>query len=128
MFVTWHTNCMNQKGLALFFLRVAIASVFAYAAVSSFITPDNWIGYFPPFLRHVIPQNMLLTSFSIYELALALWLLSGKFTFFAAIFAILTLSGIVVFNFTQLDILFRDFAIILSAVSLACFSYKNKDI
>jgi len=116
---------MKQNNLALFILRTAIASVFAYAAISSFITPDNWIGYFPSFLRHLIPQNILLTGFSIYELALAVWLLSGKFTFFAALLSVLTLTGIIVVNFDQLDILFRDFAIILSAVSLAVFSYKK---
>ena len=117
---------MNQKSLAFFLLRAAIASVFAYAAIGSFLTPDNWIGYFPIFLRHLIPQNMLLSGFSIYEIVLAGWLLSGKFTFYAAILSAMTLSGIVVFNFNQLDIIFRDFAIILAAASLAVFSFKNK--
>lgn len=106
-------------------LRAAIASVFAYAAVASFISPDNWIGYFPIFLRHAIPQNILLNGFSVYELLLAVLLLWGKFTFYAAILAALTLCGIMVFNSDQLDIIFRDFAIILSAASLAVFTYKK---
>jgi uncharacterized membrane protein YphA (DoxX/SURF4 family) len=116
---------MNQKSFAFFLLRAAIASVFAYASIASFITPDNWIGYFPLFLRHLVPQPILLTGFSLYEFALAVWLLSGRFTFYAAILSLLTLSGIIVFNITQLDIVFRDFAIILSAASLAVFSYKK---
>jgi hypothetical protein len=117
---------MNQKGLAFFLLRAAIASVFAYAAVASFITPDNWIGYFPVFLRHAVPQNILLSGFSVYELLLAIWLLWGKFSFYSAILSALTFCGIIIFNSDQLDIVFRDFAIILSAASLAVFSYSKK--
>lgn len=116
---------MNQKAFAFFLLRSAIASVFVYAAISSFVTPDNWIGYFPLFLRHLIPQSLLLTFFSIYELILAVWLLTGKLTFFAALLAAVTLSGIIVFNIDQLDIVFRDLAIILAALSLATFTYKK---
>ncbi len=116
---------MSQKQLASFLLRCAIASVFVYAAVASFLTPDNWIGFFPIFLRHLFLQNILLGGFSVYELVLALWLLSGKYTFFAAIFSALTLSGVVIFNLDQLDIVFRDFAIILAAASLAVFTYKK---
>ena len=117
---------MKQKNIAFFLLRMAIASVFAYAAISSFITPDNWIGYFPPFLQHLIPQQLLLTGFSLYELLLAVWLLSGFQIFFASVLAALTLVGIIVANFSELDILFRDFAIILSSLSLAVFSYKKE--
>ena len=116
---------MNQKTVAIFLLRAAIASVFFYAAIASFITPDNWVGYFPIFLRHMIPQGLLLPGFSVYELALAMWLLSGKYIFYAAILACITLLGIIIFNIDQLDIVFRDFAIILSAASLAVFSYKK---
>lgn len=116
---------MNQKTFAFFLLRSAIASVFVYAAIASFVTPDNWIGYFPLFLRHIIPQSMLLTVFSVYELILAVWLLGGKFIFFAAVLAAVTLSGIIIFNIDQLDIVFRDFTVILAALSLAVFTYKK---
>lgn len=116
---------MDRKTLAFFLWRTAIASVFAYAAIASFLTPDNWIGYFPEFLRHLVPQNILLGGFSLYELALAVWLLSGKLTFYAAVLAAITLIGIVSFNIAQLDIVFRDFAIILSAASLAMFTFKK---
>jgi hypothetical protein len=116
---------MKQQNIAFFILRVAIASVFVYAAIASYITPDNWIGYFPVFLQHLIPQNLLLNGFSIYELALAVWLLFGKYIFYAAILSILTLSGVVIFNVNQFDIIFRDFAIILASASLAVFTYKK---
>ncbi|HSW97882.1 MAG TPA: DoxX family membrane protein [Candidatus Saccharimonadales bacterium] len=116
---------MSQKTIAFFLLRAAVASVFVYAAIASFITPDNWIGYFPLFLKHLIPQAILLNGFSLYELVLAAWLLLGKFTFFAALLSVVTLCGVIISNSNELDILFRDFAIILSAASLAVFSYKK---
>jgi uncharacterized membrane protein YphA (DoxX/SURF4 family) len=119
---------MKQKTVAFFLLRAAIASVFAYAAIASFITPDNWIGFFPLFLQHLVPQNFLLNGFSIYELLLAVWLLSGKFTFYAAILSCITLSGVILFNINLLDIVFRDFAIVVAAASLAGFSYKNYNL
>jgi len=117
---------MAQKGLAFILLRAAIASVFIYAAVASFLAPENWIDFFPLFLQNAVPHPFLIDFFSAFELVLAVWLLSGKLTFYAALVAILTLGGIIVFNLSLLDIVFRDFAIILAAASLAGFSYKNK--
>lgn len=115
---------MNKKVFANFLLRLAIASVFAYAAIASFIAPLNWIGYFPVFLRDIVPQQILLNGFSLYELVLSLWLLSGKKTFYAAVIATITLVGIIIANIGLTDILFRDFAIILAAASLAVSEYK----
>lgn len=115
---------MNEKPLAHFFLRMAIASVFIYAAVASFINPNNWIGYFPSFLQQLVPPSLLLNLFSIYELGLSAWLLLGKKPFFAAVLAMLTLSGIIIFNLTQIDIVFRDLAIIFAALSLAIYTRK----
>jgi len=117
---------MKQQTVAFLLLRTAIASVFAYASVASFLSPDNWIGFFPLFLQHAVPENILLNGFSLYEILLAVWLISGKFTFYAAVLSVLTIGGIIVFNLNLLDIVFRDFAIVLAAASLAVFSYKNK--
>lgn len=107
-------------------LRVSIASVFLYAAIASIITPYNWVGYFPEFLRMVIPQYILLFLFSAYEILLSAWLLSGWKTMYAALFSACTLLGIIGANVTQLDILFRDFAIFFTAIALAIGSYKPK--
>lgn len=116
---------MDKIKLVHLVLRLSIASVFLYAAIASFIEPFNWIGYFPLFLRHLIPEKILLTGFSCCELVLAVWLLTGKRTFYAALLSGLTLIGIIVANFAQLDILFRDIAITFSAVALALLSYNK---
>ncbi len=112
---------------AQIFLRIGIAAVFFYAGIASFFEPNAWIGYFPSFLRSVIPHNILLTGFSIYEIALGFWLLSGKMVKFAALLAVFSLLGIIVFNFKLFDIFFRDIAILFAALALAFLDESKGD-
>lgn len=109
---------MEQKSLVSFFLRLALASVFLYAAIASFLTPDNWIGFLPQWLKSIIPGITLLFAFSAYEIILSLWLLSGKKIVYASTLAAITLFLIIIANISQLDILFRDIAIFFSAIAL----------
>ena len=85
---------------------------------TSFLQPDAWVGFFPFWLRNLISENFLLVSFSIYQLVLAGWLLSGKKIVFAAELSGLTLLSIIVANYGFLDVLFRDIAILFSAIGL----------
>jgi|SRR3989344_3319561 len=109
---------MENKSLVSFFLRLALASVFLYAAIASFLTPNNWIGFLPQWLKNIIPGTTLLFIFSIYEILLSLWLLSGKKIIYSSILSAITLLLIIVTNIAQLDILFRDIAIFFSAIAL----------
>lgn len=112
-------NQFNDKiKTASFFLRSGVATVFLYAAIASFLQPDAWVGFFPFWLRDLISGNVLLISFSIYQLVLAGWLLSGKKIIFAAELSGLTLLSIIVANYGFLDVLFRDIAILFSAIGL----------
>lgn len=115
---------MNKQTLAVFFLKISLAVVFLYAAISSFIEPQNWSGYIPAFVKAIIPVSIFLMGFSIVEIALAAWLLSGKFTRAAAIISSILLFSIIVFNTSLLEILFRDIAIFFAAIALAILS-KN---
>jgi hypothetical protein len=81
----------------------------------------------PQFLRRLIDGNLLLNAFSVYELGLALWLISEKKTFYAALLAAATLAAIVITNITQLEIIFRDIAILFSALALAVLTREKKD-
>src|SRR5690348_10206747 len=99
-------------------LRLSIASVFLYAAIAATLQPYNWVGYFPLFLRHTFSQTLLLGGFSMYQVVLSLWLISGWKERFAALLASITLVAIIVANVSQLDILFRDFAIFFASVAL----------
>lgn len=113
---------MSKQTTTHILLRISIASVFMYAAIAATLQPFNWIGYIPPFLRSLFPVNLLLGGFSLYQLLLSIWILSGWKTRFAACLAAVTLLAIIGANVSQLDILFRDFAIFFAAVALAVAS------
>ena len=107
-------------------LRWALAFTFFYAAVASLLHPNDWIGYFPGFLRSAIPSAFLLASFSIYEIVLALWLFWGRRLAWAALLAFVTLAGIVVFNLGILDQVFRDVGLALTALALYTLANEAK--
>jgi hypothetical protein len=106
-------------------LRLSIASVFLYAAIAATLQPQNWIWYFPQFVRDIVPQQLLLGGFALYQVTLSLWILSGKRTFYAAALASLTFLGIIVTNLNIIDVLFRDFAIFFASLALTVGSYEK---
>lgn len=117
---------MPDIRLAQILLRIGLALTLAYAAVASFITPTSWIGFFPaalvdftsPFMSH----EVLLGFFSVVELVLAAWLLSGFEPFFAGIFAAGLFAGIFFSNLGALDLVFRDGGLFFAALALAVLS------
>jgi len=111
--------------LALFFLRVGIALAFFYAAIAAFLNPLSWIGFFPDWLTSFIPGTTLLVLWNIYEIILALWLLSGWKSFFSGLVASASLLLIIIPNLGAFDIVFRDIAILFAAVALTLLSHKN---
>ncbi len=115
----------DYASLGPFFLRVGLALVFLYAAIASFLNPGAWEAYIPSFVGVIVPISLFLMLFSLYEIVLALWLLSGKYTFYAAVLAAVTLLGIIFPNITDLDVIFRDVAIFFGAVALALLSYPS---
>lgn len=114
----------NQKIVSLI-LRIGVAFVFVYAAIGLFVAPDNWIGYFPDFLRQTLPQQVLVLGFSVFELVLGIWILSGKFLFFSSILATAVLIGIILLNLAAFDIVFRDVAIVFSTIALSLLSFHD---
>ena len=103
-------------------LRLGLAFSFIYVAISSFLNPSSWIGFFPGFLQ----KDNILTAFSVYEIILGIWILSGKKLFYSSILAGLTLFGIIISNFGAFDIVFRDITILFMAIALALLSRDNK--
>lgn len=99
-------------------LRIALASVFLYAAISSFISPNDWIGYMPSFMRGIVPDSLLLGGFSMLEIVLSLWLLSGRNMIDASLVSAALLGGIVVLNPALLPITFRDIGLFIAALAL----------
>ena len=109
----------NKVNLAKLMLRFGLVAVFAYAAIASFASPNDWIGYLPKFATGLLPAPMLLKIFSVYELVLALWLVSGKYMRYAGIAAAFTMVGIIISDAALFAITFRDVAIGTGALALA---------
>ncbi len=115
----------QHLSLAPFFLRVGLALVLLYAAIAAFLNPGAWEVYVPSFIGVIVPLSLFLTLFALYQAVLALWLLSGKYTFYAAVLAAVTLLGIIFPNIADLDVIFRDVAIFFEAVALAFLTYPS---
>lgn len=109
---------LNKSNLTPLLLRFGLAVVFLYASVSSFKNPQDWVGYLPHFAKEQVSASTLLHIFSVYEMILALWLLSSKYVKYAAALAAATLAGIVLFNFSLFAISFRDVGLIFAALAL----------
>jgi uncharacterized membrane protein YphA (DoxX/SURF4 family) len=108
------------------FLRVGLAVVFVYAAISSLVAPNDWVSFLPQIVRDNFSPTVVLNIFSVIELILAAWLLSGVYVRLAGLVCAVMLGGIVVSNFSLFAISFRDIGLIFAALALV-FSEESKD-
>lgn len=99
-------------------LRIGVSFAIIYPAVSAYFNPDAWIGYFPDFVFSFISELFLLYIFGVVMIIIGFWILSGKKIFIPSIIATITLTSIVLFNISQIDILFRDISIAIMSFSL----------
>lgn len=116
---------MHNQKIVQVLLRLSISIVFLYAAIAATLQPYNWIGFIPHFAISILPASTLLIIFSIYQVVLSGWILSGWKLNYAGFLAAATLLIIIVSNFAQLDILFRDFAIFFSSLALIFTEQKK---
>ncbi len=116
---------LKKEKVASLLLRIGLAIVFCYAGVAGFLDPQSWIGYFPVFLREMIAPAILLPVFSSTEIVLALWLLSGRGSFLAGCASAILMLGIITFNTSLLDIVFRDIAIFFTSIAVAYLSTED---
>jgi len=107
---------------ARWLLRIGLAAVFLYAAVGATLQPTHWIGYLPSALTQVISAALALKLFSLFQLALALWLLIGWRGRWAAGLTMLVMAGIMFSNMSALEVTFRDVAILFGAAALFVLS------
>jgi len=117
---------MDNARAAELLLRIGLAFVFIYAAISALVLPDAWIGFYPEFVRGIIPDQVLLYSHSFAEIILAFWLLSGWKTFWAAGLSAVWLFGIILGTLGIFLVTFRDVAIFFSALALALLSKESR--
>ena len=117
----------SKQDIPSLLLRFGLAFVFGYAAISSLLSPNDWIGFLPSFMTHIVDGHLLLKAMSAYELVLVMWLLSGWQTKYAAFLGALTLAGITFANLSLLPISFRDIGLMFGALALGLMEY-NKEV
>ena len=111
-------------------LRIGVAFAFLYPSVDAvFGDPYTWLGYFPKFVllqAHAlgVPELVLLHVFGVVEVIIALWILSGWKIFWPALAACAMLLAIVIFNWSQFPVLFRDLSIAAASLFLALSARK----
>lgn len=115
---------MSNTKLAVWFLRVGLAFVFAYASYEICVNPANFLKYTPKFILDVVPHNLFLYTFGIGELFLAAWILTGWKAEYASIISVLLMVGIIVFNPEYFQILFRNVAIGFGGLALLMLEAK----
>lgn len=109
-------------------LRVGLAFVFLYAGLGSLLHPREWTGYLPTTLTDHIDKMVLIKFLGVYELVLAVWLLSGMWVQYAALLAAATLGGILVSNPHALLITFRDVGLLFAALALAASAFGTSGV
>jgi len=118
---------IDLKNAANFLLRAGVSFSFLYPPINALFDPYTWIGYFPKFMHGIVSDTLLLHTFGIVEVIIALWILSGKNIFWPSLAATLILLAIVFLNLQDFQILFRDITIAAIAFSLALSSYPAKN-
>ncbi len=108
----------HKQNIVTILLRVGLAIVFLYAAVSSLQHPLSWAGFLPSFTTKLVDPVLAIRLLAVYEVALAAWLLSGKYVQYGALLCAATLAGIILVNPAQLIITFRDIGLVFAAVAL----------
>jgi hypothetical protein len=116
---------LDQPNVPELLLRAGLAVILLYAAIDSLVDPREWVGYLPAVLTRLVPGEVALKFFSVYELSLAAWLLSGVYVRWAALLTAATLVGIIVANFELFSITFRDIALIFAALALAVLAGRT---
>jgi uncharacterized membrane protein YphA (DoxX/SURF4 family) len=115
----------KSENLVATLTRVGLAFVFMYAGIGALVQPAAWIGFFPSWMQGILPTTLLLVYFAIYQILLAVWIISAKKPLHAAIVAAITLLGIISSNIKNFDIVFRDVEIFISALALAALAQKD---
>ncbi len=108
-----------------FFLRLGLAFVFLYAAISAFFNPQAWIGFVPSFVENTITRGYFLFVHDIVNFGLGIWLLTGKKVFYSATASCLMLTGIIFSSIGSFLVTFRDVGLLFAAISLAVMNYKK---
>jgi hypothetical protein len=116
---------MVYSKYAPYLLRIGVASAFFYPPVAAYLNPDNWIWFVPDFVALFISKELFLNLFGIVELIIAFGLLFLKNPTIPALAASGLLVSIIVLDWQAFDVVFRDIAILLSALAIVALYYDK---
>ena len=116
----------SQINIARWLLRIGLAFVYGYVSVEMFVDPSSFLKYVPQFMQQIMPLNIFMVSFGIFEILLTLWLLSGKGTEYAGIISAFLMIAIIVPNTAYFSILFRNVAIGFASLALTTLDYRRQ--
>lgn len=117
---------MNKEKFVILLLRLGVAFAFIYPAISAWIEPNNWIGYFPTWMKGYVKDAILLHAFGVTEIIIGFWILYGKKIFIPSVLASLYLAAIIVLNLNSFDVIFRDVSILAVSVALVIKASDKK--
>lgn len=125
---------MTREHAAHLLLRIGAAFAFLYPPLAAMVDYSSWIGYLPSFaldlpgkLGFPVEALTLLHGFGALEIALALWLLSGRSIRIPAALMTLLLLVIVALNVPSMDVVFRDLSIAAMTLALALWPAPRAD-
>ncbi len=107
-----------NPNLAKVLLRIGLAGVFLYAAVSALRTPEAWLGFVPGFLTKLVSAKAVLDILAVLQLVLVVGLIVGRYLKVTAALSALLLASIILFNWNSLVVTFRDFGLVFMALAL----------
>jgi hypothetical protein len=109
-------------------LQLGLAFVFLYASISALTSPATYRSYIPSVWAEWSPPttHLLLRAFAVYELALAVALLTRRFCYQASLLSAVTLLGIIGLNADAFEVLFRNVAITFAALALAALRHGDR--
>jgi len=116
-----------MERISLILVRIAVAFPFLYAAVAGLLDPFSWVGFLPDFTERIMDPFLALKLFGLAEIILALWILTGFKQQISAGISSLLLLGIIIQNFSILDVIFRDISIFLASIALIFMSKEAED-
>ena len=115
----------DRESVAKIILRVGLAFALIYASIGGILEPTAWVEYFPTFALGFVPDETLLLIWGLFQVILAVWILSGRKIFIPSALASFSLAGLIIFNLDATDVIFRDVTVLSVSIALMIENYPK---
>jgi len=108
-------------------LRLGTAFTLFFPATDAFLNPYRWIGYIPEFLQDFTSPMLVLQVFGVFQIVLALWILSGRNIVSVSLVVTGMFLCAVFFNTDEFDVFFRNISLSVMPLALALLHYQKRN-